>query len=256
MTQGGKLTIETANVVLDDAYVPAHTVVVPGAYVMLAVSDTGTGMDAATQARVFEPFFTTKPKGKGTGLGLATAYGIVKQSGGYVWVYSEPGQGTTFKIYLPRFEAPVERASPDPVITASLRGSETVLLVEDQEEVRSLVRKMLEARGYRVLVATSGLDALRLGRELETLRLTEQYGQTIDLLVTDVVMPGMSGREVALLLSPGFPKMQVLYMSGYTDESIVHRGMLEPGIAFLQKPFTAEALARKVREVLDSPRDA
>jgi PAS domain S-box-containing protein len=256
MPRGGKLTIETANVALDEAYVEAHTVVVPGAYVMLAVSDTGTGMDAATQARAFEPFFTTKPKGKGTGLGLATAYGIVKQSGGYVWVYSEPGRGTTFEIYLPRIDAPVERASPDPVITASLRGSETILLVEDQEEVRGLIRKMLEARGYPVLVAASGLEALHLARELETLRLAEQHRQTIDLLVTDVVMPGMSGRDVALLLAPAFPKMKVLYLSGYTDESIVHHGVLEPGIAFLQKPFTSEALARKVRDVLDSSRDA
>jgi PAS domain S-box-containing protein len=243
MPGGGKLTIETLNVALDEAYVAAQAVVVPGSYVMLAVSDSGTGMDALTQARVFEPFFTTKAKGQGTGLGLATVYGIVKQSGGYIWVYSEPGQGTTFKVYLPRAAAPVESTSPDPVITGSLRGSETILLVEDQQEVRNLIRKMLEARGYHVLVAASGHDALRL---------TVQHAGTIDLLVTDVVMPGMSGREVALLLAPAHPKMKTLYLSGYTDESIVRHGLLEPGIAFLQKPFAAEALARKVREVLST----
>jgi two-component system cell cycle sensor histidine kinase/response regulator CckA len=256
MPTGGKLTIETANVTLDEAYGQAHAVVVPGSYVMLVVSDTGMGMDAATQARLFEPFFTTKPKGKGTGLGLATVYGIVKQSGGYVWAYSEPGRGTTFKIYLPRVDAPVESASAHPAVPGSLHGAETILVVEDQEEVRKVIRRMLEARGYRVLVAPSGPEALRIGRELETLRLAEQHGQTIDLLVTDVVMPGMNGREVALLLAPSFPKMKVLYLSGYTDESIVRHGMLEPGIAFLQKPFNTQALARKVRDVLDAPRDA
>jgi PAS domain S-box-containing protein len=241
MPDGGKLTIETMNVALDAAYLAAHTVVVPGPYVMLAVSDSGTGMDAATQARVFEPFFTTKVKGQGTGLGLATVYGIVKQSGGYIWVYSEAGRGTTFKVYLPRVDAPVESPSPEPVVTPSLRGSETILLVEDQEEVRKLVRRILEGRGYHVLVAASGHDALRL---------TVQHAGTIDLLVTDVVMPGMSGREVALLLAPAHPKMKALYLSGYTDESIVRHGMLDPGLAFLQKPFSAEALAGKVREVL------
>jgi two-component system cell cycle sensor histidine kinase/response regulator CckA len=243
MPDGGKLTIETLNVELEEAYLAARTVVVPGSYVMLAVSDNGTGMNAATQAHVFEPFFTTKPKGQGTGLGLATVYGIVKQSGGYIWLYSEPGRGTTFKVYLPRVDAPVESARPEPVIAGSLRGSETILLVEDQEEVRNLVRRLLEARGYQVLVAACGHDALRLA---------EQQVGVLDLLVTDVVMPGMSGREVALLLGPAHPTMRVLYLSGYTDESIVRHGMLEPGIAFLQKPFTAEALARKVREVFDA----
>jgi two-component system cell cycle sensor histidine kinase/response regulator CckA len=243
MPRGGKLTIETMNVALDEAYVAAQAVVVPGSYVMLAVSDNGAGMDAATQARVFEPFFTTKPKGQGTGLGLATVYGIVKQSGGYIWVYSEPGRGTTFKVYLPRVDAAVESPGPATVVTASLGGSETILLVEDQEEVRNLVRRMLAARGYHVLAAASGHDALRL---------TVQHAGTIDLLVTDVVMPGMSGREVAALLAPAHPKMKTLYLSGYTDESIVRHGMLEVGVAFLQKPFTAEALARKVREVVDS----
>ncbi len=256
MPKGGRLTIETANVALDEPYAMARTVVVPGAYVMLAVSDTGTGMDAATQARLFEPFFTTKPKGRGTGLGLATVYGIVKQSGGYVWAYSEPGRGTTFKIYLPRVDAPVEPPAAAPVDRGSLRGTETILLVEDQEEVRKLTRRMLEARGYTVLVAASGQEALRIGETLRGRRHSDQPRGLIDLLVTDVVMPGMSGREVALLLAPPHPKMRVLYLSGYTDESIVHHGVLEPGIAFLQKPFTADALARKVREVLDAPEPA
>jgi CheY-like chemotaxis protein len=165
----------------------------------------------------------------------------VKQSGGYVWVYSEPGQGTSLKIYLPRVDAPVEASIPAPAATGSLAGSETILLVEDQEEVRRVTRRILEARGYRVLVAASGPEALRLA---------EHEAGRIDLLVTDVVMPGMSGREVGLLLGPSHPTMKVLYLSGYTDESIVHHGVLEPGVAFMQKPFSAEALARKVREVL------
>ena len=245
MPRGGRLTIETANAELDDTYAAEHAVVVPGRYVMFAVSDTGTGMDAETQARVFEPFFTTKEKGKGTGLGLATVYGIVKQSGGYIWVYSEPGQGTSMKVYLPRVEAPIEPISPPPGPSGSLRGSETVLIVEDQDEVRKVTRRMLEARGYRVLVAASGAVALRIA---------DQAAGRIDLLLTDVIMPGMSGREVALLLGPAHPNIRVLFVSGYTDESIVHEGILEPGIAFLQKPFTAEALARKVRDVLDAPR--
>jgi PAS domain S-box-containing protein len=253
MPTGGRLTIETANVSLDDAYAAAHQAIVPGAYVMLALTDTGTGMDAETKSRMFEPFFTTKPKGKGTGLGLATVYGIVKQSGGTIWVYSEPGWGTTFKVYLPRVEAPVEPASPSPTVKDSARGSETILLVEDQEEVRRLTQKMLEARGYRVLVAAGGPEALRLGKELDTLRLVERHGGRIDLLVTDVVMPGMSGGEVLRRLAPTYPEMKVLYLSGYPDESILHHGVLEPGVPFLQKPFTVEGLARKVREVLDTP---
>jgi PAS domain S-box-containing protein len=245
MPRGGRLTIETANADLDETYAAEHAVVDPGRYVMLAVSDTGTGMDAATQARVFEPFFTTKEKGRGTGLGLATVYGIVKQSGGYIWVYSEPGRGTSMKVYLPRVEAPIEPINAPPPPTGSLRGSETILVVEDQDEVRTLTRRMLEARGYRALVAASGADALRIAAHA---------AGPIDLLVTDVIMPGMSGREVALLLEPAHAGMRVLFVSGYTDESIVRDGVLEPDITFLQKPFTAEALARKVREVLDAPR--
>ncbi len=214
---------------------------------MLAVSDTGTGMDAATKARIFEPFFTTKPKGKGTGLGLSTVYGIVKQSGGYIWVYSEPGRGTTLKIYLPRIEGVAQPARPGPAATPVAGGSETLLVVEDQEEVRDLTRRVLEARGYTVLAARGGPEALRLAHG---------HAGPIHLLVTDVVMPGMSGREVGLLLGPARPSMKVLYLSGYADESIVHHGVLERGVAFLQKPFAAEALARKVREVLDTPASA
>ena len=241
MPGGGRLTIETANVVLDATSNDEHKTVTPGPYVILAVNDTGVGMDAATKARVFEPFFTTKVQGKGTGLGLATVYGIVTQSGGYIWVYSEPDQGTSIKVYLPRVDAPVEPLSVAPRPSGSLRGTETILLVEDQEEVRRLTRRILEARGYRVLAAASGAEALRLSHDTV---------ERIDLLVSDVVMPGMSGRELALLLGPAHPNMRVLFVSGYTDESIVHHGVLEPGVAFLQKPFTADVLARKVRDVI------
>jgi PAS domain S-box-containing protein len=256
MPAGGTLTIETANMSLDATYATEHSVVVPGAYVMLAVSDTGTGMDADTKARIFEPFFTTKPKGKGTGLGLATVYGIVKQSGGYIWVYSELDEGTTFKTYLPRVDAPLDAPPAALVSTASLRGSETVLIVEDQDEVRKLTSRMLEARGYQVLVAASGHEALRLCSQLEARRAREGTVKDIDLLVTDVVMPGMSGPEVALLLAATRPQMKVLYLSGYPDESIVHHGVLKAGVAFLQKPFTAEGLSRKVRELLDASRES
>jgi PAS domain S-box-containing protein len=244
MPSGGTLTIETANVELDEAYHGRHAVIAAGPYVLLAVSDTGAGMDEATRSRVFEPFFTTKPVGKGTGLGLSTVYGIVKQSSGYIWVYSEPRLGTTFKIYLPRLEADeisATTAERPEVVPES--GSETVLLVEDEPAVRSLARRVLERHGYTVLEARDGMDALRVA---------EQYRQPIQLLVTDMMMPELSGRDVWTALSAKRSDLRVLYMSGYTNDDMIRRGFLDAGAAFLQKPFTSIDLARAARTVLDA----
>ena len=243
MPRGGKLTIETANVELDEAYARKHVTVRPGSFVMLAVSDSGTGMDLETLSKIFEPFFTTKETGKGTGLGLSTVYGIVKQSGGHVWVYSEPGKGTTFKIYLP---PSAEGLSPEhvPLVgTLSLRGSETVLLVEDEQSVRALTRVILENHGYTVLEAASGEKALKIVRD---------FDGPIHLVLTDVVMPSMGGSTLVSHVETLRPGIKVLYMSGYTDDAVVRHGHLDQGRAFLQKPFTPEGLARKVREALRS----
>ena len=247
MPTGGKLTIETSNIYLDEAYVQQHVVGQPGPYVLLAVSDTGVGMDAATQARVFEPFYTTKEKGKGTGLGLSTVYGIVKQSGGYIWLYSEPGRGTTFKIYLPRVDGVAEEELIREKHAAVPAGGETVMLLEDEPALRELVREWLTGAGYTVLEAKSGAEALEI---------SQSHAGSIHLLLTDVVMPGMSGRELAERLTRSRPDMRVLYVSGYTNNAIVHHGVLELGVAFLQKPFTRATLAQKLRETLDLPRPA
>jgi PAS domain S-box-containing protein len=241
MPGGGKLTIETANVVLDDAFVRTHLGAVPGQYVLLAVTDTGVGMDKATRLRAFEPFFTTKEQGKGTGLGLSTVFGIVKQSGGCVWVYSEPDHGSTFKVYLPRVEGTVVAPTLPPAAT-DRRGSETILLVEDEDAVRVVAQRILERRGYRVIVARDPNEAIAV---------RERYTEPVHLLLTDVVMPRMSGAELAARFAERWPQTKVLYMSGYADSSIVTNGMLEHGESFLQKPFTPETLARKVRAVLD-----
>ena len=243
MPRGGKLTIETLNVDLDEAYAREHVSVNPGSFIMLAVSDTGSGMDKETQARIFEPFFTTKGIGKGTGLGLSTVYGIVKQSGGNIWVYSEPDRGTTFKIYLPRVDEEPSPFTQEADKTGS-QGSETILLIEDDQDVRRLARAILQMNGYRVLEAE---------RESEALLICEQQDEPIHLMISDVVMPKLSGPILAEQLSRLRPEMKVLFMSGYTDEAIVHHGILGPGTAFLQKPFTPQALTSKVRQVLNQP---
>jgi signal transduction histidine kinase/ActR/RegA family two-component response regulator len=240
MPRGGKLTLETANVSLDMSDAREHVEVVPGSYVMLAVSDNGIGMDAETKAHIFEPFFTTKDRSRGTGLGLSTVYGIVTQSGGTIWVYSEMGKGTTFKIFLPRVHEQAELFGSGQR-PAATKGTETVLLVEDDLQVRKLARSILARSGYTVCEAENGAEALKV---------CEAEG-TLHLLLTDVVMPGMSGRDLAAKVVEQRPEIKVLYMSGYTNDAIVHHGVLDTGISFLQKPFTPTALAAKVREVLD-----
>jgi two-component system cell cycle sensor histidine kinase/response regulator CckA len=244
MPNGGKLTIETANVRLSKKYFAERGIVEtqPGPYVMVAVSDTGSGMDEETQKHIFEPFYSTKEKGKGTGLGLSTVYGIVKQNRGFVWVYSEPGQGSTFKIYLPRVKEDVKTDKREQPPVDNLVGTETVLIVEDDAPLRDFAKKALRQYGYRVLAAESGEAALRMSKE---------YEGPIDLVVTDVVMPTMDGKETIERLQPYHPHMKVIYMSGYTDNAIVHLGVLESGLNFLEKPFSSEVLARKVREMLD-----
>jgi len=243
MPQGGKLTLETANVQLDEKYAGEHQPISAGNYVMLAVSDTGLGLSPEVQARVFEPFFTTKEVGKGTGLGLSMVYGIVKQSGGYIWVYSEPGSGTTFKIYLPRVDQPAESAGADKRPSSVQRGTETILLVEDDPQLRQLSSSVLAHCGYKVLTASSPEEGLEVCRANH---------QEIRLLVTDVVMPRMNGRQLAEQVLKISPQTRVLYISGYTNNAIVHYGVLDRGLWFLPKPFTLSALIAKVREVLDA----
>jgi CheY-like chemotaxis protein len=242
MPNGGKIIIQSANARLNHEDVRReYSYIHPGLYVVLSVTDTGEGMDKETQLRIFEPFFTTKEKGKGTGLGLSTVYGIIKQSGGYVLVQSEPGQGTTFRIYLPRVEDALEPVGTLGTSSSQNGGSETVLLVEDEESVRQLVRETLESKGYKVLEADNGEAALRI---------VSNYSDKIDMLITDVVMPGMSGRELSARLCASRPQTKVLYLSGYTEDAIGHEGVVDPDTAFLQKPFTLQMLSRKVREVL------
>jgi PAS domain S-box-containing protein len=242
MPRGGKLTIETANLVLDEEHAAAHAGGVPGPHVLVAVSDSGEGMTPEARAHVFEPFFTTKPVGQGTGLGLATVYGIVRQSGGHVWVYSEPGRGTTFKIYFPRTDAAPAESAPPPRSARGSGGSETVLVVEDDPRVREVTVQALRGAGYRVLAAGEGREAMAVAAAADG---------PIDLLVTDVVMPERSGRQVAEELRRRTPALRVLYVSGYTENTVVHHGVLDAGVDLLAKPFTPSALLARVREVLD-----
>jgi PAS domain S-box-containing protein len=242
MPQGGKLIIETRQVVLDGGCTEEYAEIRPGAYVQLSVTDTGIGMDQRTQARIFEPFFTTKDQGQGTGLGLATVYGIVKQSGGHIRVSSEPGQGTTFKVYLPLLPDQAEKAPALPETADLPSGRETVLLVEDEDSVRELARLLLQRAGYTVLEAANGEEALAVSR---------RYGRSIDLLVTDVIMPKMGGRQLAEALASSYPRMRTLFLSGYTDDAVLRHGILRHDMPFLQKPFSVSSLAHKIRTVLD-----
>jgi two-component system cell cycle sensor histidine kinase/response regulator CckA len=236
------VTIETAAITLDDTYAQHHSECAAGQYVVLAVSDSGRGMDEETRAHLFEPFFTTKELGRGTGLGLATVFGIVKQNNGFIYVFSEPGQGTTFKIYLPRAAAEPE-IDASPPADQLVRGTETVLLVEDETQILELGRQILEKLGYRVLTACSPESALTLASE---------HQEPIQLLITDVVMPGMNGKELYRQLTASHPAMKCIYMSGYTADVIAHRGVLDHGVSFLQKPFTTRTLAESARQVLGS----
>jgi CheY-like chemotaxis protein len=242
MPEGGHLLLETANTELDECYGQLHPEVTPGRYVMLSVSDTGHGMDEETKARIFEPFFTTKGPGQGTGLGLAMVYGVVKQSGGHIAVYSERGMGTTFKVYLPRVQGAALSGERHGGMRFMPPGHETILLVEDENAVRTLARRVLTSCGYTVLEASQGDEALRVA---------EKYPRPIHLLVTDVVLPMMGGRMVAERIAALKPSIKVLYLSGYTDDAVVRYGVLESETAFLHKPFSPTALAVKVREVLD-----
>ena len=242
MSRGGRISIETSNVTLGEGYGPMHANASPGPYVLLAVSDTGKGMDKATQAHIFEPFFTTKPVGQGTGLGLSTVYGIVKQSGGYVWVYSEMDRGTTFKIYLPAVPMGANAAEGERESLPPLAGGpERILLVEDEPNVRRIARRILERNGYTVLEAANGTEALRV---------LERRQEPIALVLTDLVMPEMGGRELASRLRIVSPTSRVLFMSGYTEDAVLRQSVMEPGSVFLDKPFTFETLIRKVREAL------
>jgi hypothetical protein len=247
MHRGGRLTIETANTEVDEVCAAGHPEILPGPFVLLTVSDTGAGIGKEIQKRIFDPFFTTKPDGEGTGLGLSTVYGIVRQCGGAISVFSEPGQGTTFKVYLPRIEATVASAEVAPPSADELRGSGTVLVVDDQEAVRRLAVQVLKHYGYRTLEATEGGEALLLA---------ERYSGPIDLMLTDVLMPLMTGKELAERLKPLRPHMRVLYMSGYTADHISRRGLLDPGALYIAKPFAPDALAVKVREALGEARPA
>jgi CheY-like chemotaxis protein len=243
MPTGGKLTIETGTVTLDEASAAMDQDAKPGRYVLLAVTDTGAGMTPEVRAHIFEPFFTTKGLGKGTGLGLATVYGIVKQSGGFIYVYSEPVRGTAFKMYFPVAEGGVSTGKSLHGLKPMARGTETILLVEDEDAVRSMVRVVLQQAGYTVLEASRGTEAIRLAGA---------HPGPVHLLITDVVMPEMGGRQLVERLVPLRPDIKVLYLSGYTDDAVVRHGVLQADVAFLQKPFTMAALTNKVRQVLDA----
>jgi signal transduction histidine kinase len=242
MPQGGKIVIETANVELDETYSQIHQEVRPGPYVLLSVSDTGFGMDAKTISKVFEPFFTTKAPGEGTGLGLSMVYGVIRQSGGYIWVYSEPGQGATFKIYLPRIEEAAEPLSRTTSEIIFAKGSETVLLVEDEQNLREVTIELLESEGYRVLAAKDGPSAIAI---------SQGHRDMVHILLTDIVLPNMSGTTLAERIKEFRPDLKVLYMSGYTSNLVAHQGILDSSSAFIQKPFTKHGLLSELRRVLD-----